>query len=252
MLATYEILGRIVDIIKSNITFTYDTIEDMRNSIYLHENMTVKTLGYYSKRDGGAAYYIIEKKQELDTDNGCDCIIVGYRKNLVARFFPQNGVLNVLQFGIIQGSTLYDSMFNNERMRYCEEYATDNGIGLLYPNKFSYRDGHRYGKVYGHGIIKTASSSVLDMEYSIPIPSGIVAPPVDRGMYLEGSFTLYNVNNTYTGTFTKSNHSSTINGLSMIISIHLSGNFSSWVNSKQVTILNDFTRIYMKDTVIKS
>lgn len=252
---SYETLRRLSDIVKSKVTFTFDTLEDMRKSVYLHETMTVKTLGYYSLGDGGGAYYYVEKKSANDVDNECDSIIVGYQKDLVARYLPMESTLNVLQFGVIQGSTNYDIRFNEERIKYCEDYCVTKGLGILYNNKAAFKGSHRFGLVNCPGIITQASTTRAVVRCSVPLPVGLTSQPMNRGMIIKGTYGVYRSSSSIrTGTLSSSMYTAKCNGFCIDTTITLTGNFtvsdSTWSVNSPVTVQLDVKDMELKDEIL--
>lgn len=252
---SYETLRRLSDIVKSKVTFTFDTLEDMRKSVYLHETMTVKTLGYYSLGDGGGAYYYVEKKKNTDVDNECDTIIVGYKKDLVARYLPQESTLNVLQFGVIQGYTDFDIRFNEERIKYCEDYCVTKGLGILYNNKAAFKGSHRFGLVNCQGIVTQASETSVTVNCSVPLPVGLTSQPMNRGMVIKGTYGIYKNNNTLrTGTLTNSMYTAKCNGFCIDTVITLTGNFtvsdSAWAVNSPVLVQLNVKDMELKDIIL--
>lgn len=252
---SYETLRRLADIVKSRVTFTFDNLDEMRKSVYVHDTMTVKTMGYYTIGDGGGAYYYVEKKKDTDVDNGCDTIIVGYKKDLVARFMPQGGALNVLQFGVIQGATSYDVRFNEERIKYCEDYCATKGLGILYNNKAAFKSGHRFGTVNCTGLVTQVSTTQLTVNCSVPLPVGLVGQPIDRGMIIKGEYGIYKNSSTLrTGTLTSSMYTARCNGFCIDTTITLTGNFtvsdSAWQVNSPVLVRLNVKDMELKDEIL--
>ena len=252
---SYETLRRFADIFKSKTAFIFDTLEDMRESVYVHNNMSVMTLGYYSKGDGGGALYYVEDKNDSDVDNGCDAIIVGYKKDLVARFVPQGNVLNVLQFGIIQGSTNFDTRFNEERIKYCEDYCISKGIGILYSGKAPFKASHRHGLINCAGIVVSVTTERLTVSCSIPLPGGLIALPTGRRVKIKGTYGIYK-NDTVkrTGDITDSIYTAKCNGFCIDTEFNLTGNFtvsdSAWSNNLPVLVRLDIKDIELLDEIL--
>lgn len=86
--------------IQSNVTWTFDTVADMKTATNLVNGSFAQTLGFYSLNDGGGAIY---KISDTGTANGMDVIAVG---DLFAELVTNS--LNIKQLGAVG-----DGSFNN-------------------------------------------------------------------------------------------------------------------------------------------
>lgn len=75
---------------------TFDTVADMRGSNTLEVGMVVKTLGYYTKGDGGGAYYLTGA---TGTDNRYTVIRTG--NGVYASLILSGGMMTGSQFGCV-------------------------------------------------------------------------------------------------------------------------------------------------------
>lgn len=91
-------LADIINIFIANSQFTFDTVNDMKNSTKLSTNCKVRTFGYFELNDGGGADYLIREKTAEDEETGN--IIFINNTSLVAELIPSL-FLNSLQFGCI-------------------------------------------------------------------------------------------------------------------------------------------------------
>ena len=82
--------------LNSKAIFGFDNVESMKNATNLINGSYAKTLGYYSKNDGGGATYIIRERLETDVE---DLGVIHFiNDNLVAEMIINDSV-NVKQFG---------------------------------------------------------------------------------------------------------------------------------------------------------
>lgn len=91
-------LANIINIFIANSQFTFNTINDMKNSTKLSTNCKVRTFGYFELNDGGGADYLIREKTAEDKETGN--IIFINNSSLVAELIPSL-FINSLQFGCI-------------------------------------------------------------------------------------------------------------------------------------------------------
>ena len=94
----------IEEIVNLQITFTYDTVTDMKLATNLVNGCYTKTLGYNSIFDGGDAYYYIRTKTNEDTVD--DIFILDLSdENLIAELIVKNNEVNVKQSGLTGNSS---------------------------------------------------------------------------------------------------------------------------------------------------
>jgi len=108
--------------IQSNVTWTFDTVADMKSSTNLIAGSYAKTLGFHTLNDGGGATYFIT---DTGTADETSVIAVG---ELYANLAKENE-LNVCQFGAYGDGTHDDTTALNTAV----EYAYLNKICLFIP-----------------------------------------------------------------------------------------------------------------------
>lgn len=91
-------LADIINIFIANSQFTFDSVNDMKNSTKLSSGCKVRTYGYSTLNDGGGADYLIREKTAEDEETGN--IIFINNSSLVAELIPSL-FINSLQFGCI-------------------------------------------------------------------------------------------------------------------------------------------------------
>lgn len=91
-------LADIINIFIANSQFTFDTVNDMKNSTKLSSGCKVRTYGYFELNDDGGADYLIREKTAEDEETGN--IIFINNTSLVAELIPSL-FLNSLQFGCV-------------------------------------------------------------------------------------------------------------------------------------------------------
>lgn len=99
----------IADYLDTQAIFCYDTVNDMKQATNLINGSYTKTLGYYSKNDGGSGLYKIRTFTTSDViDEGK---IIKISENLIAELIIINNTINPKQFGAI-GDNLTDDSIN--------------------------------------------------------------------------------------------------------------------------------------------
>lgn len=91
-------LADIINIFIANSQFTFDTVNDMKNSSKLSSGCKVRTYGYFTLNDGGGCDYLIREKTAEDEETGN--IIFINNTSLAAELIPSI-FLNSLQFGCV-------------------------------------------------------------------------------------------------------------------------------------------------------
>lgn len=86
----------ITSYIDSNVTWTFDSINDMKQANNLIAGSFAKTIGYYTPDDGGNGYYLIVDDNTLIDDGGS---IIDVSNNLKAVLLFEKDYINVKQFG---------------------------------------------------------------------------------------------------------------------------------------------------------
>ena len=118
----------ITNFLKLNSLITFDTVNDLKNSINLAENSFARTLGFYNIDDGGQALYKIKKTSEDLVANEMNIISIE-NTNLVAVLICNN--VNVLQFGA-KGDGVTD---DTNVLQYASNYAETNNLEYIMPFK---------------------------------------------------------------------------------------------------------------------
>lgn len=99
-----EIIGSYLD---ANCLWCYTNVSEMLSASNLVNGSKCKTLGYYSKEDGGAGVYLIRTKTNDDViDNGK---IIKYTDTLVAELIIEDDSVNIKQFGAVGDGSTDDS-----------------------------------------------------------------------------------------------------------------------------------------------
>lgn len=89
--------------LKLNSLMCYNTVQDLKNSLFLISGSFAKTLGYHTINDGGeATYFITSTLNENETENDLD--IIKLNSGLYAHLV-YNSILNVKQFGMYCDNT---------------------------------------------------------------------------------------------------------------------------------------------------
>lgn len=118
--------------IQSNVSWTFDSVADMKASTNLTDGSFAKTLGYYAVNDGGASQYKIRTKTAGDTPNDGDLIAIG--DSLVAELVIKGNVICVNQFGANGDGTTDDTA----ALQLALQYASANKVKLLLNQNSTY------------------------------------------------------------------------------------------------------------------
>ncbi|MBR3209670.1 MAG: hypothetical protein IKF82_05320 [Bacilli bacterium] len=111
--------------LNSQAIFGYNNVSDMVSAENLVDGSYAKTLGYYSKNDGGKALYKIRTRTFADIiDNGS--IIEMDNENLVAELIESN--VNIKQFGAYGDETHDDTNAIQKAINYSENVFIPKGI----------------------------------------------------------------------------------------------------------------------------
>ena len=100
--------------------FGFDNVESMKNATNLINGSYAKTLGYYSKNDGGNALYKIRTINNDVVDNAT--IILLNNNNLIAELIINEDTINPIKFGCY-GDGNHDDTINLQK---CINYAIAN------------------------------------------------------------------------------------------------------------------------------
>lgn len=115
----------IADYLNSKAVFGFDTVADMKEATNLIDGSYTRTLGYYSKNDGGSALYKIREITNDDVVNE-KTIIKLSDDTLIAELIIDKE-LNVLQIGAYGDNTHDDTS--------TIQFAIDLGVDLYFPKK---------------------------------------------------------------------------------------------------------------------
>ena len=118
----------ITEFLKLNTLVTFNTVNDLKNSINLVENSFARTLGFYEINDGGMAIYKIKKADENIIANEMNIISI-LNTDLVAVLIANN--VNVLQFGAKADGVTDDTNV----LQYASNYAETNNLEYIMPFK---------------------------------------------------------------------------------------------------------------------
>lgn len=103
--------------IQSNVTWTFDSVADMKDATNLIDGSYAQTLGYYSPNDGGNGQYIVRTITADDViDEGS--IIALSDNTLVAELVVPNGKINVNQFGAKGDGVTDDSLAISNALKF--------------------------------------------------------------------------------------------------------------------------------------
>lgn len=106
--------------INLNALIVYETLADLKASEALISGMTVRTLGYHTKGDGGSAIYRIREVTNQDTEDDRIIVPITNNVNLIAEFIPLNSELFAEQFGAYGDGANDDTTAINAAIAYCE------------------------------------------------------------------------------------------------------------------------------------
>ena len=114
----------ITQYLQSAVTWTFDTINTMKQAPNLINGSYAKTLGYHTINDGGEAQYFIRNKLNTDVeDNG---IIHFIGNDLVAELIINEKLINVKQFGAYGDNDHDDTSYFNNMISKLNKIKTDN------------------------------------------------------------------------------------------------------------------------------
>lgn len=122
----------ITDYLQAQVSWTFDSVADMKASTNLIDGSFAKTLGYYSENDGGASQYKIRTKTAGDTPNEGDLIAIG--NSLVAELVVKGNAICANQFGATGDGTTDDT----EALQLALKYASANKVKLLLNQNSTY------------------------------------------------------------------------------------------------------------------
>ena len=119
MSETGELQEIITDYLKLKTPIIFTNVQEMKNSSNLIEGSYAKTLGYYSKNDGGNSYYKIREITNQDViDNGS--IIPLNSGNLIAELLIEKNSINIEQFGALGDGIKDDTISIVNASNYCK------------------------------------------------------------------------------------------------------------------------------------
>lgn len=119
--------------INTNALICFDTIEDLKESENLVDGSYAKTLGYYSKNDGGESTYKIRTITNEDVVDEASIIALN-DENLIAELII-NDTINPNQFGCY-GDNTHDDTLNLQK---CLDYAINNKVTLISKKKNTFK-----------------------------------------------------------------------------------------------------------------
>ena len=97
--------------LNSSALWCFDNVESMKSATNLINGSYAKTLGYYSKNDGGESIYKIRTKEIGDITNEMDLINIS--DTLLAELIISNQTINIKQFGAKGNGTDNDTSILN-------------------------------------------------------------------------------------------------------------------------------------------
>ena len=126
-----QLQSLIEQFIDLEVTFTFDTIEDMKEATNLVDKTNVKTLGFYSLNDGGSAYYRV---RPVTTDDTVDeiTIIALTDETLVAELIIKD-VMNFKQFGAKGDGETDDTASIQLCLSNCHNILVNGGVYMIDP-----------------------------------------------------------------------------------------------------------------------
>lgn len=113
----------IVQYIGDDITWTFDTVADMRLATNLVAGSYAQTLGYSTPGDSGGAYYMIRTATGSDVDNGGNIIILDDGK--VAELLVLDRSITTKQFGCVGDGTTNDTIKFQNALDYIKNNYSD-------------------------------------------------------------------------------------------------------------------------------
>lgn len=118
----------IADYLNSKAIFGFDTVADMKEATNLINGSYAKTLGYYSKNDGGSALYKIRKITNDDVIDESFILEMNDSSNeLVAELIIEDEI-NSIQIGCKINDNTFD---NGVKFNTLLNYANEKGINVL-------------------------------------------------------------------------------------------------------------------------
>ena len=135
-----QLQSLIEQFIDLQVTFTYDSIADMKQATNLVNGATVRTNGFYQYDDKGGALYRVRTITISDTVDEIHLFAITGSENLVAELIPSNEI-NILQLGAYDD----DNTKASENTTIIQ-YALDNfdkvivGVGKFYTGKLTIPD----------------------------------------------------------------------------------------------------------------
>ena len=121
----------IADYLNSQAIFGYDNVSDMQSATNLLNGSFAKTLGYYSKNDGGEGLYKIRTITNDDVVDG-GSIIAMNDNTLVAELIVSDNI-NIKQFGAKGDGIQDDTSIIQNALNYVRNKVLNENIGELIP-----------------------------------------------------------------------------------------------------------------------
>ncbi len=160
----------IADYLNSKAVFGYDNVAGMKVATNLIDGSYAKTLGYFSKNDGGQSLYKIREITNQDVVDEKSIIALS-DENLIAELIVDN-VLNVKQFGAKGDSTTDDTSILNSAIDFCNinkkalylpkgTYLITEGLNKLITDFKLYGDG-KYNSIIK--LVSDSNADVFDLE----------------------------------------------------------------------------------------
>ena len=185
MVESGELQEIISEYLNSKAIFGYDTVADMKSATNLINGSYAKTMGFYTKNDGGSATYFI--RTVTNEDDPDDMFIIPLQDVSLVAVLVEDLKYNVLQYGIKADKTIDQS----EKV----QYMYDKTKSLYFPAgeyKFSVKIDTRNSHIKGDGIETTRiyapdnSTSPIDID----VPEGVnLVHSTFEGFMLDGEFT---------------------------------------------------------------
>lgn len=139
---SYKSAGALADFLRERVSLNFNTVAEMRGSIYVQSGMTVYTLGYNSIGDGGGCKYKIRAKTNADSDDGATKIVCGRKgswnsntPSFVAEPVIDTPFLDVRKFGLFEPVVAYD---DTPRMIKCLAYCKSHNLYLMVYSEHNY------------------------------------------------------------------------------------------------------------------
>ena len=112
--------------LNSKAIFGFNNIESMKEATNLINGSFAKTLGYYSKNDGGSGLYKIRNITNEDIIDEASIIALS-NENLVAELIIEHDTINAKQFGCYGDGEHDDGVLLNK----CIEYAIQHNLNVF-------------------------------------------------------------------------------------------------------------------------